>query len=46
MKNETPKVTTPITATDVLAVVAKSEIVPTGFTRHDSTGSTKSQKNS
>jgi len=46
MKNETPKVTTPITATDILAVAAKSEIVPTTFTRHGSIDNTKIEKNS
>jgi hypothetical protein len=46
MKNDTPKVTTPITATDILAVAAKSEVVPTTFTRHGSIDNTKIEKNS
>jgi len=46
MKNETPKVTTPITATDVIALAAKSEIVPTTFSRHDSIDNTKTEKHS
>ncbi len=45
MKNETPKVTTPITATDILAVAAKSEVVPTVLTRHHSIDNTKIGKN-
>jgi hypothetical protein len=45
MKNETPKVTTPITATDILAVAAKSEVVPTVLTRHHSIDTTKIEKN-
>jgi hypothetical protein len=45
MKNETPKVTTPITATDILAVAAKSEVVPTVLTRHYSIDNTKIEKN-
>jgi hypothetical protein len=46
MKNETPKVTTPITATDVLAVAAKSEVMPSTFTRHHSMENSKTLKNS
>ncbi|CAF0887157.1 unnamed protein product [Rotaria sordida] len=44
MKNEIPKITTPITSTDVLAAAAKSEIVPTTLTRQDSNDNTKTSK--
>lgn len=46
MQNEAPKVTTPITTTDVLATAAKSEIIATTLIRHDSSDGSKSQKNS
>jgi hypothetical protein len=46
MKNETSKATPAITATDVLAVAAKSEVVPTTLIRHDSMESNKTQKTS
>jgi phosphatidate phosphatase LPIN len=46
MKNGTSKATPPNTATDILAVAAKSEVIPTDLTRHNSMGSTKTQKTS
>ncbi|CAF4490702.1 unnamed protein product [Rotaria sp. Silwood2] len=45
MKNEMPKVTTPITSTDVIAAAAKSEIVPTILIQ-DSNDNAKNLKNS
>ncbi|CAM4785326.1 unnamed protein product [Rotaria magnacalcarata] len=46
LKVETPKVTTPITATDVIAAAAKSEIVPTTLTHQESNGNNTAPKNS
>ncbi len=46
MKNDTSKATPTITATDVIAVAAKSEVVPTTLIRHDSVDSSKTQKTS
>lgn len=43
MKDETPK---PITATDVLAVAAKSELLPSTLAHDDSTNQVKTKKNS
>ena len=46
MKNDASKATPTNTATDVLAVAAKSEVVPTTLSRHDSVDSNKTQKTS
>lgn len=43
MKNETPKVATPITASDVLAVVAKSEVIPSTAVRPEPSNTPKSE---
>jgi hypothetical protein len=46
MKNETPKLTTPTTASDAVAIAAKSEIMSTSLTRHHSMDNDKTPKNS
>ena len=46
MKNETPKATTPITATDVIAAAAKSEVMPSTLSRHHSMEDAKTLKTS
>ncbi|CAF4478961.1 unnamed protein product, partial [Rotaria sp. Silwood2] len=44
MKNEIPKITTPITSTDIIATAAKSEIVPTTLIHQDSNDIVKNSK--
>lgn len=44
MKTETPKVSTPIAAVDVLGVAVKSEALPSTLTRHGSLDMTKTEK--
>ena len=46
MKNDAPKGTTPITATDVVAMAAKSDVAAMPLIRHHSTDNPDTKKGS